>query len=120
MKRHAIRLNGWLPVKAITITAAITQIAAVAPHPFLCSHSNSRIAAYSWMLIPVTLSIIMILHITVNIDRKGKLRNKLLANKIFIFQFIYYFFPIVFHNPYPLFFSIPPHRSDSLFGPVSQ
>lgn len=33
----------------------------------------------------------MILHITVNIDRKGKLRNKLLADKIFIFQFVYYF-----------------------------
>lgn len=48
----------------------------------------------------------MILHITVNIDRKGKLRNKLLADKIFIFQFVYYFFPIVFHNPYPLFLAL--------------
>lgn len=104
----------------MTMTAAITHKAVVDPHPFLCSHSSSRIAAYSCMLIPVILSIIMILHITVNIDRKGKLRNKLLADKIFIFQFVYYFFPIVFHNPYPLFFSITPHRADSLFGSVSQ
>ena len=48
----------------------------------------------------------MILHITVNIDRKGKLRNKLLADKIFIFQFVYYFFPIVFHYSLNIFSEI--------------